>query len=224
MDPMSHPAIMIGTGAVLGLAHAFDPDHIAAMTAFVGSAPSVRNAIGYAGRWAAGHGLMVLAVGVIAMNLKIGEGFMGPWGERIVGATLILIALWSFRRAFRLHMHVHEHADGTMHAHAHSHAGGPAHVHRHAPTFMGLLHGLAGSGAVVVAIPTAFAGSEAMAFLFLAAFGVGVTVSMLCYAISVAAMVRRRSAPSLGFQKTISIVAGSFNLVVGILWIAGVTG
>lgn len=221
---MSHPAIMIGTGAVLGLSHALDPDHIAAMTAFVGGAPSVKNAVGYAARWAAGHGLMVLGVGVAAMHLKIGHEFMGAWGERIVGATLILIALWSFRRAFKLHQHVHEHGDGIVHAHAHSHAAGPGHVHRHAPTFMGLLHGLAGSGAVVVAIPAAFAGSEAMAFLFLAAFGIGVTVSMIAYAIGVAAMIRRRTTPTLQFQKTISIVAGSFNLVVGILWIAGLNG
>lgn len=218
---MSHPAIMIGTGAVLGLGHAFDPDHIAAMTAFVGGAPTLRDAIGYAGRWAAGHGLIVLGVGLAAMHLKVGHEFMGTWGERIVGASLILIALWSFRRAFKLHLHQHSHNDGTLHAHSHSHAGGPGHVHRHAPTFMGLLHGLAGSGAVVIAIPAAFAGSEAMAFLFLAAFGIGVTVSMLTYAIVVAAMIRRRSAPSLDFQKTISIVAGAFNMLVGVLWISG---
>jgi cytochrome c biogenesis protein CcdA len=89
---------------------------------------------------------------------------------------------------------------------------------------MGLLHGLAGSGAVVVGVPAALAGSQALAFLFLAAFGLGVTISMVAYALAISAMIRRRSAPSLGLQKTVSIVAGCFNLAVGVMWIAGLAG
>jgi sulfite exporter TauE/SafE len=224
IDPMSHPAFMIGTGVVLGLGHAFDPDHIAAITAFVGSAPSLRRSIEYAVRWAAGHGMMILLVGLVAMNLHVSPEFMGPWAERIVGATLIVIALWAFRRAWKLHSHVHQHPDGTTHAHAHSHAAGPGHVHTHAPTAMGLLHGLAGSGGVVVGIPAALAGSQATAFLFLAAFGAGVTLSMLAYATGLGALIRRRSAPSLGFQKSLSVVAGVFNFGVGLMWIIGLPG
>ena len=221
MDLMSHPAFMIGTGAVLGLGHAFDPDHIAAMTAFIGPAPKVRGAIGYAVRWAAGHGMMLLVVGLIAMNLRFAPETMGAWADRVVGATLILIGLWSIRRALKLHFHVHEHADGLVHVHAHSHAGGPAHVHKHAPTAMGLLHGLAGSGAVVVGIPAALAGSQALAFIFLAAFGAGVALSMIGYAIFLSFIIRSRGTPSLDFQKTISAVAGAANLLIGALWILG---
>src|SRR5688572_6078097 len=224
MDPMSSPVVMVGTGAVLGLAHAFDPDHVAAMTAFVGGAPSFKKSFAYALRWAAGHGIMLLVVGIAAMNIRFDPEFMGAWGERIVGITLILIALWAFRRAFRLHQHAHTHDDGTQHAHTHSHVAGPGHVHAHAPTLMGLLHGLAGSGAVVIAIPAALAGSQALAFLFLATFGVGVTLSMVAYAAGIAWLIRRRSAPSIGFQRGISVVAGGFNLVVGVMWIAGLTG
>lgn len=221
---MSHPAVMIGTGLVLGLGHAFDADHIAAMTAFIGPAPKLRAAASYAARWAAGHGFILLGVGALAIGFRVDPGRLGDWGDRIVGATLILIGLWSVRRAFRLHVHSHAHEDGTVHAHAHSHAGGPGHVHRHVPTVMGLLHGLAGSGAVVVAIPAALAASEALAALFLLCFGVGVAMSMLAYALGLAVLIRRRGAPSLGFQRTLSAAAGVANLLIGILWMSGLHG
>ena len=224
MDPMSHPAFMIGTGVALGLGHAFDPDHIAAMTAFIGPAPRLRTAVGYAVRWAAGHGMMLLVVGIVAMSLKFSPEKMGGWADRVVGATLILIGLWSIRRAFKLHLHLHEHPDGLVHAHAHSHTAGPGHVHRHAPTVLGLLHGLAGSGAIVVAIPAALAGSQALAFLFLLAFGAGVAFSMIGYAIFLSSIIRRRGSPSPGFQMTLSAAAGAANLIIGCLWILGLHG
>jgi hypothetical protein len=86
----------------------------------------------------------------------------------------------------RVHFHQHGHGDGTVHIHAHSHAGEPAHdaaPHSHAHGFrwrtllVGLMHGMAGSAALLM-LAVSRASSPAAGLAYVALFGVGSMVGM----------------------------------------------
>ena len=76
-------------------------------------------------------------------------------------ALLLVTAFWGVAlwRAYRLHGHWHEHGD-TRHWHVHSHRHDESHEHGHAALLgIGMLHGLAGTGALVVMLPLTVGGS-----------------------------------------------------------------
>jgi ABC-type nickel/cobalt efflux system permease component RcnA len=110
-----------------------------------------------------GHASGVLAIAALAFGLRqvVRLEAISGWGERLVGATLIVLGLWGLRRLFRerLHAHPHRHEDGDhVHFHVHRpsepHDGPQAHVHVHAAFWVGTLHGLAGTAHLVGILPS----------------------------------------------------------------------
>jgi ABC-type nickel/cobalt efflux system permease component RcnA len=79
-----------------GAAHAFEPDHMAAVTTFVSRRPQPREAIKFGLQWAAGHSFSLLLMGSIlfALKLTISESFAGSL-EKFVGVALLLLGLWT---------------------------------------------------------------------------------------------------------------------------------
>ena len=96
--------------------------------------------------------------------------------------------LWRLWRD-RVHFHRHGHDDGTVHIHAHSHAGETRpharapHAHAHAHGFrwrtllVGLMHGMAGSAALLV-LAVSQAASPAVGLGYVALFGIGSMIGM----------------------------------------------
>ena len=94
--------------------------------------------------------------------------------------------LWRLWRD-RVHFHRHSHGDGTIHIHAHSHAGEAApharsqHGHDHGfrwrTLLVGLMHGMAGSAALLV-LTVSQAKSPAAGLAYVALFGIGSMIGM----------------------------------------------
>jgi hypothetical protein len=86
-----------------------------------------------------------------------------------------------------VHFHKHGHGDGTVHLHAHSHAGEAtphlraAHAHDHGfrwrTLLVGLMHGMAGSAALLM-LTVSQASSPAVGLGYIALFGIGSMVGM----------------------------------------------
>jgi len=86
-----------------------------------------------------------------------------------------------------VHFHKHGHGDGTAHFHAHSHAGETAphvrtpHAHEHGfrwrTLLVGLMHGMAGSAALLV-LAVSQASSSAVGLAYVALFGIGSMIGM----------------------------------------------
>lgn len=203
MDP-----VLLGTALMVGAAHTFEADHMAAVSAFVVRRPRIVDALGYGLRWALGHGGVILVVGtaLILVRANLPES-TGTVLERLVGVSLIVLGGWVFFTARRLHAHVH--------AHAH------VHTHGHAATAMGALHGLAGTGAAVALIPLAGVGSPGPAFLYLAVFGAGTALSMGLYAMFAGWAAGRAAHRSGAMGRGLARVAGLGSMAVGILWLLG---
>lgn len=221
---------IITAGLALGFAHAFEADHLAAVTTM--SADPLRDRAGaprYAAvLWAAGHavGLFVLGVAAILLSSAVPLN-LAAWAERLVGPLLILLGVRTMIRSGVFHRHAHRHG-AARHEHYHVHLGARDHHHgpaggraggAHTPLLVGALHGVAGTGgAVIVAASAGFAGA-AQGVAFLAIFGVGTVAAMTLYsgAFSLTArLVRRRETLAQGAMLAcgcVSAAVGAYLLV-----------
>jgi cytochrome c biogenesis protein CcdA len=223
-------ATLLGIALVVGILHSLEPDHLAAVTAFVVRRPGRREAAGYGLRWALGHGGIVFVMGISLLLLPIHLGESANlWFERAVGVSLILLGGWVLATARTLHAHHHSHVDGTEHVHIHAHPlsahpteepGDPgAHRHRHAATLIGALHGMAGTATVVALIPLVATDSLLAGAAFLAVFGIGTAVSMVLYAMFAGVIANRAAKKSVWVGRALARVAGLGTVAVGAWWL-----
>src|SRR4030095_16329850 len=181
---------ILGLGFLLGMQHALEADHIAAVSSIAARRSRVSDIIKHGLTWGLGHTLTLFVFAGIAILLgrAIPDTVAKPI-EAAVGIMLIGLGahvLWRLWRD-RVHFHRHGHADGTVHFHAHSHAGDRLpharadHAHEHGfrwrALLVGLMHGMAGSAALLVLAATQ-ASSPAAGLGYVALFGVGSMIGM----------------------------------------------
>lgn len=184
------PAFMIGAGFLLGILHAFEPDHIASVgTQLLKSKKySKKNIIksvftksSFIGIfWGAGHTTTIVAIGLLSSFLAISiQNELFSKFELIVGGMLIFLGIITLKNKFFLkikHRHPHTHSDGHIHYDAHDH-NTSEHNHGHKSYLIGLIHGLAGSGSVIALTAMYFDNIETSLMFFLL-FGFGSIIGM----------------------------------------------
>jgi ABC-type nickel/cobalt efflux system permease component RcnA len=181
---------IIGLGFLLGMQHALEVDHVAAVSSIAARRDNVADIVKHGLTWGLGHTLTLFAFAgaALALGQAIPDNLARPI-ETAVGVMLVGLGghvLWRLWRD-RVHFHKHRHEDGTVHLHAHSHAGETvAHArapHSHGHGFrwrtllVGLMHGMAGSAALLV-LTVSQAPSVAVGLGYVALFGVGSMIGM----------------------------------------------
>jgi uncharacterized membrane protein YkgB len=164
-----------------GLLHAFEADHILAVTNIVSQRNTIFPALKDGVFWGLGHTSTIFLIGILMILFKVNipEHAFSRF-EAGVGLMLILVAsyrMFIFLRDEQIafHTHRHEHAGANRQPHVHVHpAGGNLHRTSYG---IGIVHGLAGSGALVVLVMTQI-GTVANSLLYLLIFGVGSIVGM----------------------------------------------
>lgn len=183
---------IVGLGFVLGLRHALDTDHLAAVSTVLAQRPSFRASgmIGFS--WGLGHTAILLLVGAVVLVFRV------PVPEPIalaaefgVGAMLVFLGCMLGLRLVRERWHVHRHEhDGTQHLHLHSHALADDHGHGHwwhdsvRPFCIGMAHGLAGSAALLLIVLSS-ARSVSEGLIYIAVFGAGSILGMMAVGLAV---------------------------------------
>jgi hypothetical protein len=214
---MTSLAGLILTALTLGALHSFAPDHLAAVSVFVSRAPEWRRSMSLGARWGIGHSLTIMLVGgaLSLTSIRLPARFSSA-AEHVIGVVLIVLGFLAIRRASRIHGHRHHH-DGHEHWHLHSHRTSADHEHAHRTLLgIGMLHGLAGTGALAAALPITL--TSARALVFLTAFGVGTVASMASFSAVAGAGLRLATARSASLLRTISVVAGAASVGVGAWW------
>ena len=217
---MTSLAPLVSAAFVMGALHSFGPDHLAAVSVFASRRPSARRAAGLGARWALGHSATILFAGglVVLSGFRFPERF-APVAERIVGVVLIALGVSALWRARRLHAHRHAHG-GESHWHVHSHVKSEAHDHSHKALFgIGMLHGLAGSGALVALLPS-LAETQAGGILFLLVFGVGTVCSMALFGAGAGHAFKLSTRADVRLERWAMALAGSASAAVGLWWLA----
>src|SRR3954465_4026495 len=154
---------ILGLGFLLGMQHALEADHIAAVSSIAARRSHVGDIVKHGLTWGLGHTLtlFVFAGAAVLLGRAIPDHLARPL-ETAVGIMLVGLGahvLWRLWRD-RVHFHAHAHQDGTRYIHVHSHLNetiAPRHSpHQHQHGFrwrslmVGLMHGMAGSAAVLV--------------------------------------------------------------------------
>jgi ABC-type nickel/cobalt efflux system permease component RcnA len=186
---------ILGLGFLLGMQHALEADHIAAVSSIAARRTHIGDIVKHGLTWGLGHTLtlFVFAGAAILLGHAIPEQLARPL-ETAVGIMLVGLGthvLWRLWRD-RVHFHRHGHGDGTVHIHAHSHAGEAVsharaphshapHIHEHGfrwrTLLVGLMHGMAGSAALLV-LAVSRASSPVAGLGYIALFGIGSMVGM----------------------------------------------
>jgi ABC-type nickel/cobalt efflux system permease component RcnA len=151
-------------GFMIGLRHALEADHVAAVASIVTQKQGTAAALRHGAVWGLGHTitLFIFGTAVLLADTLIPD-HMASLLECAVGFMLLYLGLDVLWRMSRkgVHFHVHQH-HGKRHLHAHqhhfevAHADVSAHTHKHNNPFpvrtlmIGIMHGMAGSAALVV--------------------------------------------------------------------------
>ncbi|MCI0707049.1 MAG: sulfite exporter TauE/SafE family protein [Ignavibacteriae bacterium] len=207
-------------GFTLGCIHAFDVDHIVAVTAFASKRPSAAGAAKFGFMWGLGHTTTLVILGALSIIFRFAiPPLMESIAEMAVGLLLIAIGVWVvWTTVRRKHIHVHKHThDGVEHVHVHSHEHGEDHRHSHSMFWVGATHGLAGTAAVMVVVPVAISQSIFTASLYLLLFGVGTMTAMSIFAYTIGTLVAR--VPSNSVLTWFQALSGLASITIGFLWI-----
>ena len=186
---------VLSIGLVFGLKHATEVDHVVAVSTIVSQHRNVFHSALVGALWGAGHtaSLLVITAIVLMLNVAIPERVSG-WLELGVAVMIVCLGVSALTRALRknreVHLHKHSH-DGLSHTHVHFHEKETSHApashsqHSHVvsrlgwkPVLIGMMHGLAGSGALTLLVLTQISSSW-IGFFYVATFGLGSIAGML---------------------------------------------
>lgn len=206
-------------GLAVGLRHAFEPDHLTAVATLATETRDAKRGAMLGALWGLGHTISLVLVGIVL--IAIGAALpvrVGAWFELGVCAMLVLLGVRAIVRARELGpigpVHAHAHGD-----HTHVHAGADPHLHVGGGVFalrplaVGLVHGLAGSGALT-ALVFAELPSTSARLGYISLFGIGSIVGMAAASALVGVSLRTVERG----RRAITLLAGSVSICLGIAW------
>ena len=223
---------ILGAGFLIGMKHALDADHVVAVTTIISETKSFSKATLVGMRWGLGHTSTLFLVGllVILTGIRIPENFTLSL-ELLVGVVLVWLGISTIRGYYvkKVHVHHHDH-EASTHMHFHYHQPKPkqesitanAHKHEHkakasrSPFIIGMIHGLAGSGALMLLILGTIS-STMQGLLYIVVFGVGSTIGMLIISTIISLPFVYTSKKSTNVNRIMSLSAGSASVIAGVL-------
>lgn len=216
----------LGLGLVLGLRHAMDADHLAAVSAIVSQQRSVGRSCLLGVFWGTGHAASLLLAGlaVVAFKLTISSQVEQTL-ERLVACVLLVLGghvlLKSIGALLADRTEIADDRDVEQGIHHHA---GMTHVLRLGgrPFLVGVLHGLAGSAALTLLALTTM-GSAAAGLVYIAVFGVGATVGMLVLSGLIGIPFAFSAGRSPRLLAVVQTVAGAATMILGAV-LVGATG
>jgi ABC-type nickel/cobalt efflux system permease component RcnA len=217
--------VALGIAFLLGLRHASDPDHLVAVTSLVAADNGdTRGAARLGAWWGLGHASMLVLIGIPLIVFKSElPSWLETGAEKTIGVVIIVLALrviWKWLRGdFRAGPHAHP---GRSHHHLRRGEADSGHSHRPVRSprqafAIGLLHGLAGTGAVVLLLLAALP-TQLEAGLALAVFAPMSIVSMALCTTAFAWLLTRRIVEPV-YRRVLIPVMGLFGVMFGVWYI-----
>lgn len=227
--------MMLFFGLLLGLRHALEADHVAAVATLVNGNSGLGAALRQGAAWGIGHTLTLLLFGSVVIWMDgVVPMVLARWLELAVGVMLVGLGVDVLRRLYRdrIHFHLHQHTGGERHFHAHSHrgerpAGHDTGRHRHGhralvggsglplrALLIGAMHGLAGSAALILLTLETVHGPWT-GMLYMALFGVGSIIGMAALSVVIAVPMRRSAHGLSWVHNGLQLVVGCVTVMIG---------
>ena len=221
----SVPAVL-GLGFFLGLKHATEADHLAAVSTIVSDRKNIWNSMFVGGLWGLGHTISLFIAGILVLLLEVQISERVERGlEFCVGIMLTVLGLNVFRKIIsggKFHLHSHEHGSHE-HVHPHSHTTEEEQeLHSHhglslspRALFVGMIHGMAGSAALMLLIiPTI--DSKMLGLVYILIFGIGSIGGMMLMSLLVSLPFRLTTLKYNLVNQILQISAGIFSVFLGL--------
>lgn len=223
-------------GFFIGMRHAMEADHVAAVATLVSKTSSLKQAIKLGSLWGIGHTITLFLLGsmVLLTDLFVPET-VASLLEFLVGAMLIFLGIDLLRRFHqeKIHFHFHQHQSEEIHIHAHSHKNATndvplehsnpqSHHHTHTKSkqltwralFVGILHGMAGSSALILlTLETIKTPLQGVVYILLFGFGSIVGMGLLSYIISIP--LRASEKGMTWMHNGLQLLIGSSSIMLG---------
>ena len=203
---------ILALGFVLGIKHAIEPDHVIAVSTIASQSKKLLRSSLAGVFWGIGHTATLFIVGVILIFMK-GE-ISEKWAmslEFLVGIMLVYLGITTILSLKNIHIHQHEH-DGEEHKHNHQHKN----VSYLKSMLIGLVHGLAGSGAMVL-LTMSTVNSAWEGAIYILIFGAGTVIGMLFFT-TIIGIPFIISAKKLSLNKILTQITGVISTVFGIYY------
>lgn len=191
------------TGLLMGMLHAFDPDHVLTMSS-LGSRPDARNATKrYAFSWGIGHG-GILVIAALALLL-----FEFPMPETIPKGAELLVGIIMVAAGGSLALALWRSPEETHR---------PSTIRAKAPLLIGTVHGLAGSAAVFALLPMTLL-SPVMGVFYVLVFSFGVLVGMISFGFGFDRLTNALGRHAKALDKPLRAILAAVVVAFGCYWL-----
>ena len=218
-----------------GILHSFEPDHVTAVSVLATENAINKKRVNFktvfkASQWAFGHSVTLLLFGGIALLFKsmatIFVNDISFYAELAVGPIMIWLGIVAIKRNHAINEMVNDHKKIEPHEHELSN---PIHLHgtkgeeiavnpMNKSFWIGMLHGLAGTGGALTSALVLSSATVADAILILAVESIGIIVAMAVYSYVLIAVMSRFLERNLSIFKWMNGVAGAASAIIGIIW------
>lgn len=225
--------VVLYNSLMAGVLHAFEPDHVTAVTVMASEKANMRQnlykAVWRAIQWSLGHSATLLLFTGIALAFRFmtdALGYVAMGGELLLGPVMIWLGVVAIKRNHKLKRMMAEHKKIEEHEHD---PGTPFHIHGKTgeeiamdPTarsfWVGMIHGLAGSGGAVPFVLGLAADGYLQAIGIIGLQCFGILIAMIVYSAVLVFSVSRFVERNQKVFKYINGIAGIASIAVGVGW------
>ena len=213
--PQSRFVVSGGLGTLLGMRHALEPDHLAALSTLLTGERNIRKAAWLGVYWGIGHTLTLLVAGTLLVVLRADMPAMAS--DLLACAVVLLLVGFGFRA---IYLSAGQASAGPTHSHVHGARSASAPVGRwtlaRRPLLVGAVHGLAGSGALTALVMSTIPSMGAR-LTYLVLFGVGSTLGMAALSGLMGWPIARVGAHG-AVARCVSLAVGCISIMLGLYW------
>jgi nitrile hydratase accessory protein len=204
-------AASAGLGALLGMRHALEPDHLAALSTLLTGERNVRRAAWLGVYWGIGHTLTLLVAGTLLVVLR--TDMPAIVADVLAWAVVLLLVGFGFRA---IALSAGGTSVGPTHSHVHGTRSASGWTLARRPLMVGMVHGLAGSGALTALI-SATIPSMGSRLIYLLLFGAGSTCGMAALSGLMGWPIARVGTHG-AVARGVSVAVGSISIILGLYW------
>jgi ABC-type nickel/cobalt efflux system permease component RcnA len=211
-------------GFILGVKHAIEPDHVIAVSTIASQSKKLYRSSLAGVFWGIGHTATLFIIGIVLILMK-GE-ITEKWAmslEFLVGIMLVYLGVTSIRSFKNMHVHENDHNGETVkYVHSHKYSKEQEHRYQHKDIsyvksmVVGLIHGLAGSAAMIL-LTMSTVKSVWEGAIYILIFGAGTVVGMLFFT-TIIGIPFVLSAKKLNINKTFTQLTGIVSTAFGIYY------
>ncbi|PCI06762.1 MAG: urease accessory protein [Gammaproteobacteria bacterium] len=224
-------------GLLIGMRHALEADHVAAVASLATTTNSLKSAVKHGAVWGLGHTITLFIIGsIVIFTDSVMPENMAMGLEFAVGIMLVILGIDVIRRMLRdkVHFHTHKHNNAQQHFHAHKHANEKAHnlkkhEHKHSSKFpvkalfIGIMHGMAGSAALIL-LTLQTVTSPWTGMLYMLLFGIGSIAGMAILSVIIAIPLKHSATGLTWLNNGLQGFIGFATIIIGAVLIYDIGG